>query len=172
MSQNGKKQKHKHLTNNLLTQGKIISMAKNKKKRKNKLKRIAIIGTVGVPAKYGGFETLVDNLVERLASDYKITVYCSKKNYTKTERVKYYKGAKLVYLPFSANGAQSIIYDIISIFHSLFIADTLLILGVSGGIVVPFVRWFTNKKIIVNIDGQEWKRDKWNLYITLLSLRA
>lgn len=134
-----------------------MKLTKNKK-----VKRLAIIGTVGVPAKYGGFETLVDNLLDKLANNYKITIYCSKKNYTKNERVKYYKGAKLVYLPFSANGVQSIIYDIISIFHSIFIADTLIILGVSGGIAIPFVRWFTNKKIIVNIDGQEWKRDKWN----------
>jgi glycosyltransferase involved in cell wall biosynthesis len=35
------------------------------------------------------------------------------------------------------------------------------VLGVSGGILVPFIRIFTNKKIIVNIDGLEWRREKW-----------
>ena len=57
---------------------------------------------------------------------------------------------------------QSIIYDFISIIHALFYADTLVILGVSGGILIPFVKLFTRKKIIVNIDGLEWRRGKWS----------
>lgn len=128
------------------------------------MKKVAIIGTVGVPACYGGFETLAHHLVDRLSNQFKLFVYCSTKAYKKEERVSHYKGAKLIYLPFNANGIQSIIYDIISIFHALFIADTLIVLGVSGGIIIPFVRLFTNKKIIVNIDGLEWRRDKWNRY--------
>lgn len=126
------------------------------------MKKVAIIGTVGVPAKYGGFETLVDNLISELNDEFDLRVYCSSKSYKKEERIKSYNNAKLYYLPFSANGVQSIIYDIISIFHALFYADTLLILGVSGGIVIPFVRLFTRKKIIINIDGLEWKRAKWS----------
>jgi glycosyltransferase involved in cell wall biosynthesis len=38
----------------------------------------------------------------------------------------------------------------------------LLILGVAGAWTLPFVRLFTNKRIIISIDGIEWKRDKWN----------
>src|SRR5262249_34331916 len=59
------------------------------------------------------------------------------------------------------NGVWSIIYDCVSTIHALFYADVLLILGVSGGILLPFVRRFTTKKIIISIDGIEWKRDKW-----------
>lgn len=125
------------------------------------MKKVAIIGTVGLPAQYGGFETLAENLVDHLASDFDLSVYCSSKTYSKNERVKEYKGARLFYLPLNANGPQSILYDILSILHALFYADTLLILGVSGGVVIPFVRWFTRKKIIVNIDGLEWRREKW-----------
>lgn len=126
-------------------------------------KKIAIIGTVGVPANYGGFETLVEHLIEDLGQDHQITVYCSGKKYGKENRVPSYKGAKLKYLPFDANGIQSIPYDTFSIIHSLFYADVLLILGVAGAWILPFVRWFTNKRIIISIDGIEWKRDKWNL---------
>lgn len=131
---------------------------------KNKRNKIAIIGTVGVPANYGGFETLTEHLIENLKNEYDITVYCSGKKYTKPERKKEYKGAKLVYLPLDANGIQSIPYDSLSILHAIRYADVLLILGVAGAWLLPLVRLFTRKKIIISIDGIEWKRDKWNLF--------
>lgn len=127
------------------------------------MKKIAIIGTVGVPAKYGGFETLAEYLVKYLNEDYDITVYCSGKMYdTKLEN---YNGAKLKYINLKANGAQSVPYDIISIFQALRYADTLLVLGVSGCSILPFIKPFSSKKIIVNIDGLEWKRHKWKNYV-------
>jgi glycosyltransferase involved in cell wall biosynthesis len=126
-----------------------------------KKKKIAIIGTVGIPAKYGGFETLAEHLVRHMSEEFELTVYCTKKKYPRGQRPKEYLGAKLVYLPFDANGIWSIIYDCVSILHAVFFADVLMVLGVSGGIMLPFVRKFTNKKLIVSIDGIEWKRDKW-----------
>jgi len=45
--------------------------------------------------------------------------------------------------------------------------DVLLILGVAGSWLLPFIRLFTNKKIIISIDGIEWKRDKWSLVAKL-----
>ena len=129
----------------------------------NTKKRIAVIGTVGLPANYGGFETLTAHLVSHLSDRYDFTVYCSGKRYPAQERRSTYQGARLKYLPLNANGIQSIIYDTISIFHALFYADVLLILGVAGAWTLPFVRLFTRKKIIISIDGIEWKRDKWNL---------
>jgi len=126
------------------------------------MKKIAIIGTVGIPAKYGGFETLTEYLTKNLHDKYDMTVYCSTKNYT--EKLDTYNGAHLKYINLNANGTQSIPYDIISLFNSLKVADTVLILGVSGCIILPFVRLFSKKKIIVNIDGLEWKRAKWSKY--------
>lgn len=122
--------------------------------------KIAIIGTVGIPAKYGGFETLAENLVAQLGNEYDFTVYCSAPNY-KNHRKPTYLGATLRYLPFHANGKSSIVYDVVSIMHAMFFADVLLILGVSGAFMIPLVRWFSKKRIITNIDGLEWKRDKW-----------
>ena len=130
--------------------------------QKNKHK-IAVIGTVGLPANYGGFETLTDHLVRNLGEEYDMTIYCSKKKYAPDQRKKKYLNARLIFLPFNANGIQSIIYDSYSILHSLFFADVLLILGVAGAWMLPFVKLFTRKKIIISIDGIEWKRDKWNL---------
>jgi glycosyltransferase involved in cell wall biosynthesis len=124
--------------------------------------KVSIIGTVGIPAKYGGFETLVNYLTQNLADQFDITVYCSGKAYI--NHIKTYNGANLKYINLNANGVQSILYDIISIFKSLKNSDVLLILGVSGCIVLPFINFISKKKIIVNIDGLEWKRAKWGKF--------
>lgn len=126
-------------------------------------KKISIIGTVGIPAKYGGFETLTEYLTKDLNNDFDITVFCSSKSYE--ERIDTHNNCKLTYIDLNANGIQSIPYDILSLFKSLKFADTILILGVSGCIALPFVKLFNKKtKILTNIDGLEWKRDKWNKY--------
>ena len=125
-------------------------------------KAISIIGTVGVPAKYGGFETLTEYLTFNLGCDHDMTVFCSSKNYT--VKLDMHNNAKLKYINLKANGFQSIPYDIISIIKSLKFSETLLILGVSGCLILPVVKLFSNKKILVNIDGLEWKRAKWGKF--------
>ncbi|SFS55276.1 Glycosyltransferase involved in cell wall bisynthesis [Zhouia amylolytica] len=122
--------------------------------------RVAIIGTVGIPAKYGGFETLTEYLTKELGEDYNFTVFSSSKVYK--EKISKYNNAVIKYIPLNANGFQSIPYDIVSIFRAIRFAEVLLILGVSGAIVLPFIKPFFKGKIIVNIDGLEWRRDKWN----------
>lgn len=122
--------------------------------------KVTIIGTVGVPANYGGFETLVENILgDNCSRKVSYCVYCSSKSYPK--RKKSYKGAKLIYIPFDANGMQSIIYDVVSMIHAAFYADVLLVLGVSGCIFLPLLRVFYRRKLIVNIDGLEHRREKW-----------
>lgn len=130
-----------------------------------KLPKLAIIGTVGLPAEYGGFETLVEQLVLHLNDKYEITVYCSGKFYPKEVRKDKVNGAHMKYLPLQANGFQSIPYDMISILHAAIKTDIFLILGVSGCLLLPFVKFFTKKRMYVNIDGIEWKRDKWGKMI-------
>jgi len=127
-----------------------------------KNKKIAIIGTAGLPANCGEFEMLAEHLLKRLGGKWDISVYCSSKKYTKAQRLKTYKGARLIYLPLEANGIQSILYDSLSILHALFFADVLLVLGVGGGFVLPFARLFTRKTIVTAIDSIEWKRNKWS----------
>lgn len=126
-------------------------------------KKIYIIGTVGVPACYGGFESLVDNLLDHTPSDVEYTVFCSSKKYE--NRLESYKGARLVYLDMDANGKDSILYD----YESMKIAvrekaDIMLILGVSGCVFLPKICRAFKGKIITNIDGLEWKRNKWKFY--------
>lgn len=125
-------------------------------------KRLAILGIVGVPANYGGFETLVENLLDLLPKYYEITIFCESKSYP--EKLESYKGARLIYLDKNANGAQSIMYDSISLLKSYKNHDYILLLGVSGAVMIPFLRPFTKAKIITHIDGLEWMRDKWGWF--------
>lgn len=125
--------------------------------------KVAVIGTAGIPANYGGFETLVQNLAEfHLSShqDVELLVYCSTKNHI--ERPARYLKTELRYLPISANGVWSIPYDIWSLMKAwLNRSDTLLVLGVSGAIALPIVKQLSKARIITNIDGIEWQREKW-----------
>lgn len=120
---------------------------------------IAITGTVGVPACYGGFETLVESLIDDEHGDF--SVYCSSRSYL--VKAKHYKGAKLHYIALRANGIQSVLYDVACLVSALFKGyKKLLILGVSGAILFPLVRRiFPKVWLVTNIDGLEWKRDKW-----------
>lgn len=120
--------------------------------------KICIIGTVGVPACYGGFETLVDYIIESEVGEF--TVYCSGKHYS--NRLETYKKAKLVYIPVNANGFMSVVYDVVSIIHALYSGHrNFLILGVSGAIIIPLMRFCPKLYTVTNIDGIEWRRFKW-----------
>lgn len=125
-------------------------------------KKVAIIGTAGVPGKYGGFETLAENLALSNCHEKKfdLLIFCSKKMYS--EHPTRFHDCELVYINMSANGVSSIPYDIISSILALKRrSSTLLFLGVSGAVIFPFIRFFSRTKIVVNLDGIEWKRAKW-----------
>lgn len=128
------------------------------------MKKIAIVGIQGVPAKYGGFETLVENIIgENCSPDIEYTVFCSAKDYE--TRSKSHKGALLRYIPlFHANGMQSTAYDMLSMLHCTGRYDAVVVLGVSGGCFLPIFRLFFHNKLIVNIDGLEHKRAKWGRF--------
>lgn len=124
------------------------------------MKRISIVGSVGIPACYGGFETFVENFVETMHSEAHITVFCSGKTYA--EQPRSYKGARLKYINLKANGLQSILYDGVSLMRAAFTSDACLVLGVSGAIFFPLFRLISPAKLVCNIDGTEWKRKKWS----------
>ena len=124
------------------------------------MKRIAIIGTQGVPAAYGGFETLVENLIgDNCPDDIEYTVFCSRPE-SKTHPATY-KGARLRYVSLSSHGVQSIPYDILSMLKALGGYDVVMVLGTSGCSFLPIFRLLNRKRLIINIDGLEHRRDKW-----------
>lgn len=127
-------------------------------------RRVGIVGTVGIPANYGGFETLVENLAayaesQNLPCD--VEIYCSAPAYPDLSA--HHNGARLLYLPVRANGIWSVPYDILSLVRAVWRrSDAILVLGVSGAVALPIVRLVSRAKLVVNIDGLEWKRAKWS----------
>lgn len=121
--------------------------------------KVHIVGIHGVPAKYGGFETLADFLCQYLGKEFEITVYCNSNKYP--EMPKEYFGAKLKYIKLDASGFKGIIYDIITYVNAILNADIILYLSpVSSGFIIP-LKYLTGKKIIVNHGGlNEWEREK------------
>ena len=125
--------------------------------------RIAIIGERGIPARYSGFSTLIEQLATRLVSKYEfaVTVYCRSQYYE--ERPPSFKGVRCVYLPAPGGKSfESIIHSNLSIAHACLSSyDLVFVLDPGNG---PFVlplrlRGFP---IVMHTDGMGWKRQKWN----------
>jgi glycosyltransferase involved in cell wall biosynthesis len=132
-----------------------------------KKKIISIIGTVGVPANYGGYETLVDNLIEYIDhTKYEVYIYCSSASYEKNFRKKKYKNCNLIYLPLSANGLSGFFYDNLAIFLSTLKSSTIILsLGTASAILFLFMKPLTRAKLIIHLDGQDHKREKFKTSI-------
>lgn len=124
-------------------------------------KKLALLGTNGIPANYGGAETLYENLTRELSDHYDITVYCSNRQ-PKEKIGDTYLGAKLIYYPMSANGWQAIPYDAITILHAARHSDILYIFGATSIWVIAILRFFGfKKKVYLNNGGlNEWEREK------------
>lgn len=121
--------------------------------------KVLIIGTHGVPPRYGGFETLVDNLIDHLQNDFDLGVTCYNKE---KNNPKYYKGAKLYHIGVPASGKIGILYDFIGIVLALFLGyRNVIYLGPSFGALLLLTKLF-HIKSIVNFGGlDEWSRPKY-----------
>lgn len=125
-------------------------------------KKVAIVGIQGLPANYGGFETMVENIIgDNCSPSIEYTVYCSAKD-MKSDELKEYKGAKLKYLHIKSHGVWSIPYYSLTMMKCLNKGyDTILMLGCGGGFALPFFKLFSKAKVVVNVDGIEHRREKW-----------
>ena len=119
-------------------------------------KKVVLIGTNGIPANYGGIETLAEYLARDLNEDYDLYCYCSKT--PKDKQHETYRNTKLIYTKWKANGWQSIFFDGLTILRSLRKHDVLVVLGCS----CPPALWFKvlfHKPIVLNaIGGKETEK--------------
>lgn len=133
------------------------------------MKKVAIVGIQGVPANYGGFESLVENIIsENRSPDIHYTIFCS--SIDMPDRRKEYKGCRLKYIGLHANGISSILYDIVSMMCAIRGYDAILVLGISGCIFLPILKLVSKSKLVVNIDGLEHRREKWSKLARLFLL--
>lgn len=137
------------------------------------MKNVFIIGSKGIPANYGGFETFVDELVTRQKNtDIKYHVACLSNNNNETE----YHGAHCfnVNVP-NIGPAKAVYYDLAALKYCVkYIKDNNIddaIVYILACRIGPFVSKYVkqlhklNCKVYVNPDGHEWKRAKWNYFI-------
>lgn len=126
--------------------------------------KIAIVGTRGIPARYGGFETCAENLAVGLVrKGHKVFVTCRK--YLYPERWKKYNGVDLIYLP-SLRGkiTDTFSHTFLSLIYVLFKnPDVILVFNSANSPLCIFPR-ILGKKIVINVDGLEWKRRKWGYF--------
>jgi glycosyltransferase involved in cell wall biosynthesis len=123
--------------------------------------KIALIGTRGVPANYGGFETFYEELGKRLAErGHDVTVYCRDSYYP--EKLEEYLGMKLVYLPnLKKKSLDTLSHTFFSILHAIRQPyDVYMVCNAANSPVLLLPR-LLGKRIAINTDGLEWKRGKW-----------
>jgi glycosyltransferase involved in cell wall biosynthesis len=121
--------------------------------------RIALLGTRGIPASYGGFETFAEELSTRLAvRGHEVTVYC-RERYPQT----HYRGIRIQYLPTIRHKYfDTITHTFISTLHLLtHRVDGALYCNGANAIFTIWPRLF-GMPVVLNVDGIERKRKKWN----------
>ena len=123
--------------------------------------KIAILGTRGIPARYGGFETFAEQLSARLAvRGHDVTVYCRRPFTTAHDVIA--PGVRRVILPtISRKHFDTAFHTLLSVIHVSFTnADVVLICNVANGPVAWIPRLF-GKPTVLNVDGLDRKRKKW-----------
>lgn len=125
--------------------------------------KIAIIGIKGIPVIYSGFETFAEEFSTRMVKDknFKVTVYC-RSPYVDKNR-KEYKGVRLITLPtIKSKNFETIFHSFVSTIHACFFEryDVIYYIGVGNAIFTLFPR-LIGIKTIINVDGFDWKREKW-----------
>ena len=121
--------------------------------------RIALLGTRGIPANYGGFETFAEELSVRLAArGHHVTVYCRQPH---TENR--YRGVRLQYLPTIRHKyLDTIAHTLISTLHlAVHRVDAALYCNGANAIFTIVPR-LLGMPVVLNVDGIERKRKKWN----------
>jgi rhamnosyltransferase len=137
--------------------------------------KIAIIGSRGIPAKYGGFETAVEAVAPKLAEmGWNVVVSCEGSRAQGKPAV--YKGVNLFYFPVRPffRVIYEVLYDVYSLVKASLMCRCIYMLGYGAGLFFFLSKLF-RKKLVVNVDGLEWKREKFNKperFILLASERA
>ncbi len=124
--------------------------------------RIALLGTRGIPASYGGFETFAEHLSTRLvARGHKVTVYC-RAHYVSPRQLEYH-GVRLKVLPTIRHKYfDTVIHAFLSALPAVPARfDAALICNAANAPFASILR-LTGTPVAINVDGLEHKRKKWN----------
>ncbi|HUS06972.1 MAG TPA: DUF1972 domain-containing protein, partial [Bryobacteraceae bacterium] len=121
--------------------------------------KLAILGTRGIPARYGGFETFAEELGRRLVErGHEVTIY-SRERHTAPA----YLGVSLRYLPTIRHKYfDTIVHTAICTFHLLFHRQQVALYCNAANAIFTWLPRLTRIPTALNVDGLERKRKKWN----------
>lgn len=142
---------------------------------KNEEQHVFIIGSKGIPAKYGGFETFVENLTAK-RQDSKIKYHVACMTDEKEKKEKEYNHARCFFIRVPNIGpAKAVYYDIMALKNCItYIRENHIknaIVYILACRIGPFMAHYKKSlkklgaRVYVNPDGHEWKRAKWNAAI-------
>ena len=126
--------------------------------------KVAFLGSRGVPARYSGFEVVVEELGSRLVSSgYDVTVYNRFPRYVSSK--KEHKGMRLITLPtIPTKSLDTIVHTTLSSIDAVFRGyDLIYLCGVGNSILAGFLRRF-GLKVVINVDGADFRRAKWGTF--------
>ncbi|MFH1572457.1 MAG: DUF1972 domain-containing protein [Acidobacteriota bacterium] len=124
--------------------------------------KIAILGTRGIPANYGGFETFAQECAIRLAArGHRVTVYCRSHHVSKG--MDSFQGARLVVLPtLRWKYTDTVVHTFLSVLHAIPRRyDAVLVCNAANAVMAWIPRLF-GTPVALNVDGLERLRGKWN----------
>jgi glycosyltransferase involved in cell wall biosynthesis len=121
--------------------------------------RIAIAGTRGIPARYGGFETFAEELSTRLvARGHRVLVYCRERHAEPS-----YRGVDLKYLPTIRHKYfDTITHSFFSTLHMLTTGQDAVLYCNAANAVFTWMPRVMGMPVALNVDGLERQRKKWN----------
>ncbi len=123
--------------------------------------RIALLGTRGVPARYGGFETAVEEVGRRLVDrGHQVVVYC--RTASREDRPARHLGMELVHLPAARKRSlETLSHSALSVAHLLaHRVDAVFLFNAANAPLLPLLR-AARIPVATHVDGLEWKRAKW-----------
>jgi glycosyltransferase involved in cell wall biosynthesis len=124
--------------------------------------RVAFLGTRGIPARYGGFESCVEEISTRLAErGHDVTVYC-RSDYPKRE-AKQYRGVRLIQIPRLQDSFLASPFNswLVTVHATLSRAQILQYFG-CGNVPFTMLARVMGKRVILTVDGIEWKRSSYS----------
>ena len=124
--------------------------------------RIAILGTRGVPASYGGFETFAEHLSTRLVErGHEVTVYC-RAHYVSPRQLEYHGVRLKVLSTIRHKYLDTVVHAFLSALDGMHERyDAALICNAANAPFAPLLR-VVGTPVAINVDGLEHKRKKWN----------
>ena len=125
--------------------------------------RIAILGIRGVPANYGGFETFAEQLGARLVDrGHQVTVYA--RTTSVPASVREHRGMSVVRLPAPRSKyLETVVHTLFAAVHAAVRRYDVVYVCNSANVPAVILLMLARKRVVLNVDGLEWQRAKWNL---------